>query len=631
MIAQPARPTCPADAESYVFPEVKRSKHSATGSADPYGAFSRIDGRHPFKRAVPRGVVEYSARRVHGSEVVYFNFTLAREMGLLPRDHPDRLDRALCRAILRAFSLVIINEYDLQRNTRFAPDDRLPHSYMATRYLQLQHPDRRGTTSGDGRSVWNGSFTSRGVTWDVSSCGTGVTRLCPATAEEKRFFRTGSRVASYGCGTASLEEGLAAALMSETFHRNGIATERVLAVILLGNGHAIHVRAGRNLIRPSHFLVHLRQGDRQSLRALVDLFIDRQVSNGDYPRLRDSARRYRHFAEQAARTFARVAATFESEYVFCWLDWDCDNILTDGGIIDYGSVRQFGLFHREYRFDDGPRMSTTISEQRRKARHVVQNIAQIRDYLIRGERPALAGLRGDPILSLFDREFERTKNDLLLRNVGFRRELRERLLEREAGSVARFRRVHGQFERARSARGPTAVSDGLNWNAVFSTRDLLRELPQRYLRDYRPLGGGEFIAIAASSYASAADRRVTAYRARRAREFQRRYLELIEAAAGLAGRSVPLLLTELAGRSAVINRYDRITGDGALYAARRLMRCRKRLGAQRLTELIDRFVELQTLIPEKKTARAARGDDHPDVKRVLDYLIELVGELRHGL
>jgi uncharacterized protein YdiU (UPF0061 family) len=135
--------------------------------------------------------------------------------------------------------------------------DRLPGTYMATRYLQLQHPGRTGRTSGDGRGVWNGSVTHRDTRWDVSSCGTGVTRLCPATAEEGRFFKTGNNDSSYACGTSSLEEGLSSALMSETFHRNGIATERVLAVIALANGYAITVRAAPNLIRPSHFFVWL--------------------------------------------------------------------------------------------------------------------------------------------------------------------------------------------------------------------------------------------------------------------------------------------------------------------------------------------------------------------------------------
>ena len=86
----------------------------------------------------------------------------------------------------------------------------------------------------------------------------------------------------------------------------------------------------------------------------------------------------RHLAERVAIDFARAAATFEHEYIFCWLDWDGDNCLTNGGILDYGSVRQFGLFHREYRFDDGPRWSTSIVEQRNKARYIVQTFAQAR-------------------------------------------------------------------------------------------------------------------------------------------------------------------------------------------------------------------------------------------------------------
>jgi len=235
-----------------------------------YPRFRSIDGTHPWKRRVAGGFVDYSARRRRDGQVGFFNFALAKEMGLIPRSHPERLNPELSRAILRAFGLQILNEWDYLHRTRVDPRDRLPHTYMATRYLQLQHPSRRGTTSGDGRSVWNGTITHQGVTWDVSSCGVGVTRLCPATAIEGRFFRTGSRTASYGCGTAALGEGISAALLSETFHRNGIATERVLAVIALPNGQAINVRAGRNLLRPSHFFAPLKQGDLPRLRAALD-------------------------------------------------------------------------------------------------------------------------------------------------------------------------------------------------------------------------------------------------------------------------------------------------------------------------------------------------------------------------
>ena len=259
---------------------------------------------------------------------------------------------------------------------------------MATRYLQLQHPGRRGKTSGDGRSVWNGTWRHSGITWDISSCGTGVTRLCPATAETSRFYKTGSRTASYGCGTASVEEGLAAAVMSEALHRNGIPTERVLAVIAFPGGFAVNVRAAHNLLRPSHLFAPLKQNDLARLKSAVDYAIARQRKNGALGSSRTAAEGYRAFAEATAAAFGRAAAIFEREYVFCWLDWDGDNVLMDGAIVDYGSVRQFGLYHREYRFDDGPRWSTTIPEQRAKARGIVRCFAQIADALITGQARA---------------------------------------------------------------------------------------------------------------------------------------------------------------------------------------------------------------------------------------------------
>ena len=196
-----------------------------------YSRLRSIDGRHPLKNAVPGAVVRYPAKRRRDSEIAFFNFNLAREIGLLPARHPDELDPALRRVLLDTFSLVIVNEWDEAHGNRPAARDRRTHSYMATRYLQLQHPDKRGLNSGDGRSIWNGLINGHAGSWDVSSCGTGVTRLCPATSEHGRFFRTGNSISDYGCGTAHIDEGIGAALMSEAFARNGIRTERVLGAL----------------------------------------------------------------------------------------------------------------------------------------------------------------------------------------------------------------------------------------------------------------------------------------------------------------------------------------------------------------------------------------------------------------
>lgn len=590
-----------------------------------YRAFERIDGTHPLRRFVPGGYVDYPARRLRGSRVLWFNFDLAREMGLVEPGHADRLNPELERRILDTFSIQIVNEYDVLRHTRIPRADRLERVYFATRYLQIQHPDRRGTTSGDGRSVWNGYVDGPDGRWDISSCGTGVTRLCPATAQSRRFYKTGSRRACYGCGTASVEEGLGAAVMSEIFHRNGIATERVLAVLRLANGFGITVRAGRNLLRPSHFFAPLKQNDRAALAGAVDLFLSRQADNGLVPWSDDPAVRYARFAEQIARDFARVAATFEREYVFCWMEWDGDNILADGGIIDYGSVRQFGLFHREYRYDDGPRYSTTITEQRRKARFIVSVAAQIRDFLVTGKKPPLTALRTDPVIGLFDRVFEDTRDRLLLRHAGFDRAAEDALLAHDRGLVRRFDRVHAHFERARSRRGRQKVADGITWNAIFSTRDVLRELPQRLLRTRAPMDGREFLKLALSSYASARDRRATRARLAHAHAFQVLYLRLVERAARRTGRPVQSVLQSCAERSAVINRFARITGDSVAWVVRTLIRRRRSMTPERFMETIRDFVGAQVLDPDLPPHELATGEP------VLGRLFRIVADLRHGL
>jgi hypothetical protein len=593
--------------------------------------FGRIDGSHPFRARVPGGYVDYAARRIPGTEVAYFNFPLAREMGLIPRDHPDRVYGALESAILDTFALQIVNEYDLHQGLVVPEAERMPGHYMATRYLQLQHPGRSGKGSGDGRSLWNGCFRGRGVTWDLMSNGTGVTRLCPATAETGEFFKTANLQAEYGCGTASLQEGIETLLMGEVFHRHGTGTERVLAILRRPDGFAINVRAGRNLIRPSHFFVHLKQGNLDALRGVADLFFERQVANGDWPRFRSRESRYRFLAEEIARTFGRLAATFEREYIFCWLDWDGDNILADGGIIDYGSVRQFGLFHAEYRFDDGPRWSTTITEQRRKARHIVQTFAQVRDFLVEGRKRPLRSFRGDPVLELFDRAYRGERDRLLLQHIGFDRGQQAALLEHEAGLVRRFDRAHAHFERARAARGPRRVSDGITWNAIFSVRDLLRELPEHFLRHEAPLSARELIDIAASAYASRRDRRVTPYRARRAAEFQRHWLALVEAAARHEGRSTARALAEVAGRAETINRFARITGDAIAHAAGRLVRERNRLGRDGLRTVIGRFVDEQSPLGRAGTSDKKQSVRGQNARRVFDGLLDTVEEMRHGL
>jgi len=227
-----------------------------------YKSFNKIDGTHPFQEAAPGSYVLYQVRKRHGGRVAFFNFNLAKEMGLIDQNHPEELNDDLEAHIIDTFSIQIVNEYDLINNVIVPKKELKPNLYMATRYLQLQHPNKMGKTSGDGRSVWNGNTRHKGVTWDVSSCGTGATCLSPATHLNKKFYQTGDPKISYGCGFSEIDEGISTLFFSEVFNHNNIGTERVLAIIEYQKGLAINVRAHKNLMRPSHFFAPLKQSDQ---------------------------------------------------------------------------------------------------------------------------------------------------------------------------------------------------------------------------------------------------------------------------------------------------------------------------------------------------------------------------------
>lgn len=280
-------------------------------------------------------------------------------------------------------------------------------------------------------------------------------------------------------------------------------------------------------------------------------------------------------------------------------------------------------------------MSTTLREQRSKARRIVQNFAQIRDFMIEGTKAPLDSFSRDPVLALFDREFETTKTRLFVRNVGFDPETQHLLLRHAPREIERFRRAHAFFERARSARGPVVVSDGINWNAVFSTRDLLRRLPRRYLEGVERLSPREFLSAGASTYASRRDRALTPHRARMALEFQRAYRALLEAGARLRGKPSRELLEGVARRSARINRFDRITGDSIEYAASELVRNRSRITNAKLHRVIEAFALSQSLDPgdgAPEVHESLRGFPRDETaRRVLDYLIDAMSDYRHNL
>jgi uncharacterized protein YdiU (UPF0061 family) len=606
------------------------------GKQDPrrYGRFRLINGNHDFQKAVTNGAVEYAVRLRQGGKLAYFNYDLAKEMGLISGDHPKKMNHTLAQTVLDTFGIQIINEYDVMKNTPIPQKYMKPNKYMATRYLQSQHPDRTGRTSGDGRSLWNGQISFRGTTWDVSSCGTGATCLSPATAIHKKFFKTGDPFVNYGCGYSELDDGIAAALLSEIFYRNGIATERTLAVIEYPKGFSINVRTGTNLLRPSHLFRYLKQGDLEGLRTAVDYFIDRQVSNGHWPKQLSRKKSYAYLAEYIARRFAQVTARFESDYLFVWLDWDGDNILMDGGIIDYGSVRQFGLYHHEYRFDDTDRWSTTIPEQKRMARYIVQTIIQMSDFLLRGKKKPIRNFARHTLLTVFDQEFEQQLSRHLLYKIGFNESHRECLLKEHQDLIKKFKRVFSYFEKAKSHRGPHKVLDGRTWDAIYCMRDVLRELPVHLFEQEAFMTPEVFMDTMASSYANKRDRTLHQAKIRKIQEFQKRYLALVRQTAKAFKHTERKILLELGMRASIINQYDRVTGNSILEVTAKMLRERKRLSFDEMQKVIQDFIHYQKLQPDPNKRNNLKNLNLVEERRsqqVMHKIIGLVREHRESL
>jgi uncharacterized protein YdiU (UPF0061 family) len=571
---------------------------------DFYSAFEQLDGRHPWMDAIPDGYVPYSVRELRTGEVAYFNFVLAKEMGLIPADHPHSMTETLKEKLVRTFSIQIINEYDELSKRRIDPSTIKPHKYMASRYLQLQHQNKKGKTSGDGRGIWNGIVENQGKVWDVSSRGTGVTCLAPGAVAANKPLKTGGGTFGYGCGQAEIDELYGAAILAEVMHLQGIRTERVLCIIDHGRGYGIGVRAAPNLLRPAHLFMYLKQNRLADLKKGVDYFISRQTMNGQWKSRARGLSKYDDFAEEICRSFAEFTAKLDIDYIFAWLDWDGDNVLTDAGIIDYGSVRQFGLRHDRYRYDDVERFSTNLNEQRLKARLMVQVFVQITDYIKTGNKKTLKSFSKHPTVVKFNQHFRRYRSERLLYRMGFNQVQRENILK-VPGLFDQFDAEYSYFEKAKISGKTEKVADGVNHPPLFNMRSVLRALPEFYLKngfENQSMPETEFYKMLLSSFARQRDTRMRSKHVSHIQNFQKLYKQLLQAAAGT--QKPTQLLKGLVNRAHVLNRDDRVTGNALIQIVFEIIdQVKKGMDHSQVQALIDQLVFSHLGAPEVETSR----------------------------
>ena len=570
-----------------------------------YEKFNLINGSHPWRDVSDQGFIDYPVRYRKGGKVIYFNFPLAQEMGLIPQKHPAVLNPRLEEKILKTFSLQILNEYDWANSPSFEKDGYEDRLYMATRYLQAQHKNKRGDTSGDGRSIWNGTIKTLKMTFDLSSCGTGVTILSPGAQVATEPIQTGDQKYGYSSGLAELDEMLGAAMMSEIFYRRGLPTERCLTVIAFEDNTAIGVRSAPNLIRPAHLFRYLKSKQWKELKDSFEYFLKRQEKNKTYQLPAKGKARYEQALQYLCRTYAKLAAVMEEEYIFNWLSWDGDNLLASGAILDYGSIRQFSAKHNKYRYKDVDRYSTSLTEQKYWARRILQTFIQAVDFICSKKKKRLEAFNQHPLLKEFDRYFYEEKQRRLLGKVGFQEKEINFLIRQHQNDVLRFQQCLYFFEDLKVQKGEEVLPDGINHSPVFLIRNILKELPQFLCKHFENekrkddqwpfVEPKDFCKIMAASYVDKRDLMLNETRRQKSVEFQKIYHQLIKA----AGKSPNRMMKEILERSAVINYEYRQTGDGLVWVVEEVSKMRNRLTQSMLQQVMERFIESQVLVPGK--------------------------------
>jgi uncharacterized protein YdiU (UPF0061 family) len=585
-------------------PQIK-STSSNSHSSKEYAHFDHLDGSHPWMDAMPDGFVPYRVRELQTGEVTYFNYVLAKEMGLIPSDHPSALTERLKSKIIETFSLQILNEYDelSSNNGKIDPKTIKSNKFMASRYLQLQHSNKQGKTSGDGRGIWNGVVQHRGKIWDVSSRGTGVTRLAPGAVEANRPLKTGATEFGYGCGQAEIDELYGAAIMAEVMHLQGVPTERVLCVIDLGKGYGIGVRAAPNLLRPAHLFMYLKQSRYDDLKNGANYLIERQRQNGRWNIKSRTVSKYDEMTEEVCRSFAQFTALLDIDYIFAWLDWDGDNVLADAGIIDYGSVRQFGIRHDQYRYDDVERFSTNLNEQRTKARLMVQVFVQMADYLKTKKKSPLKDFSKHPTVLKFNQHFSEARSHRLLYRIGFNLAQRNLILKQK-DLFQSFDREYSYFEKAKISGNKQKVADGVNHPALFNMRNILKALPEHHVQNGtdQSLAEETFFKTMLSSFAKTRDAKIRPKHRSHIQNFQKIYQAMLTTAAG--SQKPQQIIKGISSRAQRLNREDRITGNALIQIVFEIMaQIKKGMATSDIQKVIDQLIFGYQDMPEVQTSR----------------------------
>jgi hypothetical protein len=281
----------------------------------------------------------------------------------------------------------------------------------------------------------------------------------------------------------------------------------------------------------------------------------------------------------------------------------------DAGIIDYGSVRQFGIRHDKYRYDDVERFSTNLNEQRKKARMIVQVFVQMTDYLKTNKKKSLRTFANHPVILKFDKLFAKHRADRLLFRMGFNQIQRENILKAKTETFTQFEIIFSYFERAKVSGTQIKVADGVNHPALFNMRNILGILPQFYLHSKEVLKATmseeDFFTSIISSFGKSKEgttKKPGQKQKLAIQKFQVLYKELVPLAAG-KGRPENIL-KGISRRAQCLNSEKRITGNALIEIVEAVLLEKKRgLSYDQIQKIVDRFIHDNLDLPEGPSNR----------------------------
>jgi len=265
--------------------------------------------------------------------------------------------------------------------------------------------------------------------------------------------------------------------MSERFHKMGFSTERILAGIDIGGGLGICVRASDNLIRPAHLFRYLKLNDHHGAKELLSHVIDRDFKNKKIDFNSEDSKAFDQYLEYFSNNFSTLCAKSKQSEVFVWLDWDGDNILIDGGIIDYGSIRQFGAHHNKYRHKDVDRYSTNLDEQVKKAKLTVQIFAQLTDFVKTEDKKPMGEFKNHKVVKKFETDVMTKELQYFLKDLGLSKNKIKKAMSWHLKAV---QNTHAAFMKIKLKKASKTLpcTDGVNAWPMFNANHFLADLKQ---------------------------------------------------------------------------------------------------------------------------------------------------------